>query len=134
MAASSSQDFRPESRPKEICKLSGRNDYASISDPGFCGRNNPHEAYNFREAYGYLKMPVVIVASTEDQVSEVQQSAELHRDIAQSTLRCISNTGHMVHQTATAEVMSAIDMVASQNKEAVSAIGVTSRQRRGHWG
>jgi pimeloyl-ACP methyl ester carboxylesterase len=75
-------------------------------------------AYSFREAYGHLKMPVVIVAGTEDQVSEVQQSAELHRDIAQSTLRCIPNTGHMVHQTATAEVMSAIDMVASQKKEA----------------
>ena len=63
-------------------------------------------------------MPVVIVAGTEDQVSEVQQSAELHRDIAQSTLQCIPSTGHMVHQTATAEVMSAIDMVASQKKGA----------------
>ena len=75
-------------------------------------------AYSFREAYGHLKMPVVIIAGAEDQVSEVQQSAELHRDIPQSTLRCIPSTGHMVHQTATAEVMSAIDMVASQKKEA----------------
>ena len=77
-------------------------------------------AYSFREAYGHLKMPVVIVAGTEDQVSEVQQSAELHRDIAQSTLRCIPNTGHMVHQTATAEVMSAIDL-ANQTKETPKA-------------
>jgi pimeloyl-ACP methyl ester carboxylesterase len=73
-------------------------------------------AYDFREAYGHLKMPVVIVAGTEDQVIEVQQSAELHRDIAHSTLRCIPSTGHMVHQTATADVMSAINMVASQKK------------------
>src|SRR6476661_2203345 len=87
-------------------------------------------AYSFREAYGQLKMPVVIVAGTEDRVSEAQQSAELHRDIAHSTLRCIPSSGHMVHQTATAEVMSAIDMVASQKKEAVSAIGITNRQRR----
>jgi pimeloyl-ACP methyl ester carboxylesterase len=61
-------------------------------------------------------MPVAIVAGREDRVSEAQQSAELHRDITQSTLRCIPNTGHMVHQTATAEVMSAIDL-ANQTKE-----------------
>ena len=74
-------------------------------------------AYSFREAYGHLKMPVAIVAGREDRVSEAQQSAELHRDIAHSTFRCISNKGHMVHQTATAEVMSAIDLV-NQTKEA----------------
>jgi pimeloyl-ACP methyl ester carboxylesterase len=73
-------------------------------------------AYSFRQAYGRLKMPVAIVAGREDRVSEAQQSAELHRDIAQSTFRCISNNGHMVHQTATAEVMSAIDL-ANQTKE-----------------
>jgi hypothetical protein len=50
-------------------------------------------------------------------VSEAQQSAELHRDIAHSTLRCLPSTGHMVHQTATAEVMSAIDMVTSHESK-----------------
>ena len=77
-------------------------------------------AYGFREAYGHLKMPVAIVAGREDRVSEAQQSAELHRDIAHSTFRCISNKGHMVHQTATAEVMAAIDL-ANQTKEAPKA-------------
>ena len=86
-------------------------------------------AYSFREAYGQLKMPVVIIAGTEDRVSKAQQSAELHRDIAHSTLRCIPSTGHMVHQTATAEVMSAIDMVASQKKD-FSATGMTKRQKQ----
>ena len=52
-------------------------------------------AYNFRKAYGHLKMPVAIVAGREDRVSEAQQSAKLHRDIAHSTFRCISNKGHM---------------------------------------
>jgi len=87
-------------------------------------------AHGFREDYGHLKMPVVIVAGTEDRVVEVQQSAHLHRDIAQSTLRCIPNTGHMVHQTATAEVMSAIDMVAGQKKDAVRAIGPAKRPKQ----
>ena len=83
-------------------------------------------AYNFRKAYGHLKMPVAIVAGREDRVSEAQQSAKLHRDIAHSTFRCISNKGHMVHQTATGEVMSAIDL-ADQKKQAVS---VSNRQRQ----
>jgi pimeloyl-ACP methyl ester carboxylesterase len=87
-------------------------------------------AYSFRESYGQLKMPVVIVAGAEDRVSKAQQSAELHRDIAHSTLRCIPSTGHMVHQTATAEVMSAIDTVASQKKHAISATGMTKRQKQ----
>ncbi|HLN99851.1 MAG TPA: alpha/beta hydrolase [Pyrinomonadaceae bacterium] len=87
-------------------------------------------AYSFREAYGHLKMPVVIVAGTEDRVSEAQQSAKLHRDIAHSTLRCLPSTGHMVNQTATAEVMSAIDTVASQKTEAVSATGMAKRQKQ----
>jgi pimeloyl-ACP methyl ester carboxylesterase len=87
-------------------------------------------AYSFREAYGHLKMPVVIVAGTEDRVIEAQQSAELHRDIAHSTLRCIPSAGHMVHQTATAEVMSAIDMAARQKKDAVRAIGPAKGQKQ----
>ena len=51
------------------------------------------KAYSFREAYGHLKMPVAIVAGREDRLIEAQQSAELHRDIAHSTFRCVPNTG-----------------------------------------
>ena len=87
-------------------------------------------AFGFRKIYGQLKMPVVIVAGTEDRVSEVQQSVDLHRNIAHSTLRCIPHTGHMVHQTATAEVMSAIDMVASQKKDAVNAIPMIKNKKQ----
>jgi pimeloyl-ACP methyl ester carboxylesterase len=90
--------------------------------------------YNFREAYRHLKMPVVIIAGTEDRVIEAQQSADLHRDIAHSTLRCISSTGHMVHQTATAEVMSAIDMVARQKKMLSGQLNRLSRTDKGTLG
>jgi pimeloyl-ACP methyl ester carboxylesterase len=86
-------------------------------------------AFGFRKIYGQLKMPVAIVAGREDRVSEAQQSEKLHRDIAHSTFRCISNKGHMVHQTATAEVMSAIDL-ANQKKPVVGSIGTTTRQRQ----
>jgi pimeloyl-ACP methyl ester carboxylesterase len=73
-------------------------------------------ARTLQEKYRQLQMPVAIIAGAEDRFIENQQSANLHRDIPQSTLRCIPGTGHMVHQTATAEIMSTIDMVAGQNR------------------
>jgi pimeloyl-ACP methyl ester carboxylesterase len=69
-------------------------------------------AYTLLKHYQLLQMPVAIVAGAEDRLIESEQSAHLHRDIPHSTLRCVPDTGHMVHQTATAEIMSAIDMVA----------------------
>jgi pimeloyl-ACP methyl ester carboxylesterase len=71
----------------------------------------------FRDDYRQLRMPVAMIAGEEDRLIESEQSARLHRDIPHSTLRCIPGTGHMVHQTATAELMSVIDTVAVQNGE-----------------
>jgi pimeloyl-ACP methyl ester carboxylesterase len=71
-----------------------------------------------RKAYRKLEMPVVIVAGAQDRFIESEQSTRLHRDISHSLLRCVPANGHMVHQTATAEIMSAIDMVAGQSTEA----------------
>ena len=72
-------------------------------------------AHTLSKQYGFLQMPVAIVAGTEDRLIEREQSARLHRDISQSTLRYVTGTGHMVHQTRTADVMSAIDQVAGQS-------------------
>jgi pimeloyl-ACP methyl ester carboxylesterase len=72
-------------------------------------------AHAFRDDYRQLRMPVAMIAGEEDRLIESEQSARLHRDIPHSTLRCIPGTGHMVHQTATAELMSVIDTVAVQN-------------------
>jgi pimeloyl-ACP methyl ester carboxylesterase len=71
-----------------------------------------------RKGYRKLEMPVVIVAGAQDRFIESEQSTRLHRDISHSLLRCVPANGHMVHQTATAEIMSAIDMVADQSTEA----------------
>jgi pimeloyl-ACP methyl ester carboxylesterase len=70
-------------------------------------------AHSLQKAYRHLGMPVVIVAGVEDKFVESEQSANLHREIPQSTLKLIPDAGHMVHQTATTEIMSAIDMAAS---------------------
>jgi pimeloyl-ACP methyl ester carboxylesterase len=65
-----------------------------------------------RQEYQALKMPVAIIAGQEDQLIPIdEQSARLHAAIAQSSLHRIAGAGHMVHQTAPAAVMSAIEQV-----------------------
>ena len=59
-----------------------------------------------------LKMPVSIIAGEEDRLIDTDtQSHRLHGDIAQSKFHRVPGAGHMVHQTATGSVMSAIDQV-----------------------
>jgi pimeloyl-ACP methyl ester carboxylesterase len=78
-------------------------------------------AHTLRKQYRLLQMPVAIVAGAEDRLVESEQSAHLHRDITHSILRCVPDTGHMVHQTATTEIMSAIDKVAGEEKKPARA-------------
>jgi pimeloyl-ACP methyl ester carboxylesterase len=67
-------------------------------------------------------MPVVIVAGAEDRYIESEQSRRLHREIPYSTFHCILRAGHMVHQTRTAEIMSAIDTAAEQRRSHAMAM------------
>jgi pimeloyl-ACP methyl ester carboxylesterase len=67
------------------------------------------DAFHFRNRYGELKMPVVIVAGEDDRLIDTDtQSARLHDDVSQSTFHRLSGSGHMIQQTATDEVMAAI--------------------------
>jgi len=78
------------------------------------------DAFHYRDEYANLKMPLVIVAGDEDRLVDIDaQSARLHRDVPQSRFHRVPGTGHMIHQTATGVVMSAVDEVAS----ARSALG-----------
>jgi pimeloyl-ACP methyl ester carboxylesterase len=66
-----------------------------------------------RKDYTRLTMPVAVIAGEEDRLIDIdRQSARLHREITQSTLRRVPGVGHMVHQTATDLVMAAIDEAA----------------------
>ena len=68
------------------------------------------DAFAFQADYSRLIMPVVIIAGTKDRLINIdEQSARLHGDIKQSTFHGVPGAGHMVHQTATESVMSAID-------------------------
>ena len=72
-------------------------------------------AFALRGKYADLKMPVVIIAGDQDRLVDTDaQSARLHEELPRSTFRRVTPAGHMVHQTATALVMMAIDEVALQ--------------------
>jgi pimeloyl-ACP methyl ester carboxylesterase len=71
--------------------------------------------HNLQGAYAKLQMPVAIVVGSADWLIEPEQSAHLHRDISHSTLQRLAS-GHMVHHTATAQIMSTIDSVATRTK------------------
>jgi pimeloyl-ACP methyl ester carboxylesterase len=72
------------------------------------------DAFVFRRNYADLKMSVVIIAGENDRLIDVdKQSGRLHQNVPQSTFHRIPHAGHMVHQTATEAVMSAIDEAAS---------------------
>jgi pimeloyl-ACP methyl ester carboxylesterase len=71
------------------------------------------DAFHYRDKYTNLKMPVVIVAGDEDRLVDIDaQSTRLHRDVPQSRFHRVPGTGHMIHQTATGVVMSAINEAA----------------------
>jgi pimeloyl-ACP methyl ester carboxylesterase len=71
------------------------------------------DAFQFKDKYAELKMPVVIIAGEDDRLIDIdKQSARLHADVSQSALHRIPQNGHMIHQTATGEVMAAINEVA----------------------
>ncbi|MRX52221.1 alpha/beta fold hydrolase [Paracoccus sp. S-4012] len=65
------------------------------------------------DTYARLKMPVAIIAGADDRLVDAEeQSARLHGDIPHSSFHRVPGTGHMIHQTATDAVMSAIEKVA----------------------
>jgi pimeloyl-ACP methyl ester carboxylesterase len=71
------------------------------------------DAFHFGDEYAKLKMPVDIVAGDEDRLVNIDaQSTRLHLDVPQSRFHRVPRTGHMIHQTATGVVMSAINEVA----------------------
>ncbi|MGH6682033.1 MAG: alpha/beta fold hydrolase [Bradyrhizobium sp.] len=72
------------------------------------------DAFMLRGQYADLRMPVVIIAGEDDRQVDIEtQSARLHSDISHSSFHRIGRNGHMIQQTATDKVMSAIREVAN---------------------
>ena len=80
------------------------------------------DAFKFRNRYTDLKMPVVIIAGDQDKLIDINtQSARLHYDIPQSRFHRVAGNGHMIQQTATDQVMSAIREVAEASVKFAAA-------------
>jgi pimeloyl-ACP methyl ester carboxylesterase len=72
------------------------------------------DAFKLRNKYADLAMPIVIIAGEQDRLIDIDaQSGRLHSEISHSKFHRIPRNGHMIQQTATDRVMSAIGEVAS---------------------
>jgi pimeloyl-ACP methyl ester carboxylesterase len=70
-------------------------------------------AFASSKAYSELAMPVVIIAGENDRLIDIdEQSGRLHDEVKQSKMHRIAGAGHMVQQSATADLMAAIDEAA----------------------
>jgi pimeloyl-ACP methyl ester carboxylesterase len=71
-------------------------------------------AARLRAEYGELRVPVVIMAGTDDRyVDSGWNSVRLHRELDGSELTLAPGAGHMVHHIVPEEVMAAIDAAAA---------------------
>ena len=71
-------------------------------------------AFHSSKSYNELTLPIIIVAGVDDRLINIdEQSGRLHSEVKQSKLHRIAGAGHMVQQSATGDVMSAIDEAAA---------------------
>ncbi|MGY3410799.1 pimeloyl-ACP methyl ester carboxylesterase [Bradyrhizobium sp. GM5.1] len=71
-------------------------------------------AFSGSKTYAELKMPTIIIAGQNDRLIDIKQSVRLHGEVKQSKLHRIDGAGHMIHHSATADVMAAIDEAAAE--------------------
>jgi pimeloyl-ACP methyl ester carboxylesterase len=68
-----------------------------------------------REHYAELRMPVTIMAGSEDQVVDVgRHSIRLHEQIPHSELRLVPGAGHMVHHAVPGQVVAMVEAVSGE--------------------
>jgi pimeloyl-ACP methyl ester carboxylesterase len=71
-------------------------------------------AFASAKNYDELAMPVIIIAGEDDRLIDIdEQSSRLHDEVRQSKLHRIAGAGHMVQQSATGDLMAAIDEAAA---------------------
>jgi pimeloyl-ACP methyl ester carboxylesterase len=71
-------------------------------------------AFSSSKAYGELTLPVIIVAGEDDRLIDIdEQSGRLHAEVKQSKMHRIAGAGHMVQQSATDDLMNAINEAAA---------------------
>ncbi len=82
----------------------------------WAARTSPH--------YRQIRVPVVIVAGTDDKAVEFRgHSVRLHHDVPGSRLHIFPDTGHMIHHSRTEQVVRAIEEVFEMADERTSPPG-----------
>jgi pimeloyl-ACP methyl ester carboxylesterase len=72
-------------------------------------------AFESSKTYSEIEMPTIIVAGEDDRlVNTDQQSVRLHEEVKQSKLHRIPGAGHMIQQSATPDLMAAINEAAAE--------------------
>jgi pimeloyl-ACP methyl ester carboxylesterase len=72
-------------------------------------------AFASSKTYSELEMPTIILAGEDDRLIDInEQSARLHDEVKQSKLHRIAGAGHMVQQSATPDLMAAVDEAAAE--------------------
>jgi pimeloyl-ACP methyl ester carboxylesterase len=72
-------------------------------------------AFASSKSYSELKMPTIILAGEDDRLIDInEQSVRLHDEVEQSKLHRIAGAGHMIQQSATPDLMAAIDEAAAE--------------------
>ena len=67
------------------------------------------------KTYDQLAMPTIILAGEDDRLIDInEQSGRLHDEVKQSKLHRIAGAGHMIQQSATRDLMAAVDEAAAE--------------------
>lgn len=82
-------------------------------------------AFASSKTYSELRVPTIIIAGEDDRLIDInEQSARLHDEVKHSKLHRVAGAGHMIQQSATSELMAAIDEAAAE-----TCIGGNAAQR-----
>jgi pimeloyl-ACP methyl ester carboxylesterase len=72
-------------------------------------------AYASSKTYSELEIPTIILAGEDDRLIDInEQSVRLHDEVKQSRLHRITGAGHMIQQSATPDLMAAINEAAAE--------------------
>jgi pimeloyl-ACP methyl ester carboxylesterase len=67
------------------------------------------------KTYSELEIPTIILAGEDDRLIDInEQSVRLHDEVRQSRLHRIAGAGHMIQQSATPDLMAAINEAAAE--------------------
>jgi pimeloyl-ACP methyl ester carboxylesterase len=81
------------------------------------GAGMAREAAAMRDRYGELRLAVVVMAGSDDQVVDVGRHAiRLHEQIPHSELELVPGAGHMAHYAVPQQVAEAVEAVANGHR------------------